>query len=66
MSSRSLTAEFLPLARLESLECFSPWLRGSEGGWTEGQTAFLDMIDDYVEKELPKPVTDNIEKHDAG
>lgn len=66
MNSRSLTAEFLSLARLESLEYFSPWLRGSEADWAQAQTAFLEMTDDYVEEELAKAVTDNTQKHEAG
>lgn len=66
MNSRSLTAEFLSLARLESLEYSSPWLRGSEAGRAEAQAAFLRMTDDYVEKELAKAVADNTQKHEAG
>lgn len=66
MNSRSLTAEFLSLARLESLEHFSPWLRGSEADRAQARAAFLEMTDDYVEKELAKAVTDNAQKHEAG
>lgn len=39
---------------------------GPNPGWAKVQQAFLDMIDDYLDVELAKPVEANISAHEAG
>ena len=39
---------------------------GPNPGWAKAQRAFLEMIDDYLEVELKKPVEANISAHEAG
>ena len=39
---------------------------GEHPGWAKLQQAFLDMIKQYLEVELQKPVTLNIKAHEAG
>jgi len=64
----AMTARFLELAAPEYQHAFDDVLRETAipGGWAAVQQGFLRMVDDYVEKELQKPVEANIGKHEAG
>jgi hypothetical protein len=63
-----MTEEFLELAAPEYRHIFDGVLNEAAGpdGWAKAQQGFLRMVDDYVEKELLKPVEANIGKHEGG
>jgi hypothetical protein len=64
----SMTERFLELAAPEYRHAFDDFLKeaGRPGGWAKVQQGFLKMVDDYVDKELLKPVEANIGKHEGG
>jgi hypothetical protein len=67
MNGKSATERFLALARLENIEKFKDWIEEAEtGDWRQAQLAFLQLTDDYLEHELAKPASDNVQEHEAG
>ncbi|HSV26576.1 MAG TPA: hypothetical protein VLH60_01680, partial [Sedimentisphaerales bacterium] len=62
------TEKFLELAGPAYRHAFDDVLgrAGGPAGWAAAQQGFLKMVDDYVEKELLKPVEAHIGKHEAG
>lgn|GEM_PF-2352524 len=67
--SKTMVQYFLSKAAREHRHMFDSALTesGKRGGWSRLQQTFLEMIDDYVEKELQKPADAGaIDKHEAG
>lgn len=64
----SATELFLGLAEENIREEYKKVLGNAEakGDWAVLQQRFLQMIDDYIDKEMEKTVESNIDKHEAG
>lgn len=58
--------KYLSLATPENRALYEEWKDGLSEDWAGGQAAFLRMIEDYLRKEMAKPVEANIDAHEAG
>lgn len=64
----AMTQHYLNLATEQNRAWFDEQMKAYEKapGWANAQRLFLDMIDDYLDVEIKKDVSENIHTHEAG